>query len=876
MKKNILIFLIASLSLCLYAQSEVGHIAPLNPDFVSYTSSNDTSSRGFVPSPLVYSFDSLRQMRSALVLPAVYDLRTTGLLTSPRAQGVANTCWGFATMDAIQSVWARMGFTTTNYSVENLVNCHGFVYTKNTGGNATMAIAYLSRFGGPVYETSVPYVNAKTGTCTTVTKADKAAIVSQALNLTKNTNLIKQMVYQYGGVFTAVSTLGLSKYYNSTTHTTYSQKSGGGSFDHSGTIVGWNDTLTVTIPGYASPSGKGAWIIKGTYGTSSFDGGYYYASYEDYFIGNYSVVYPQRIEKTNVDTLYYYDKLGQITSFGNYADSAYTLHKFTAPRKQIVTSVGVYTSVAASVVDIEVYKQKSDSVTLTGLIASKKGLLCEYPGYNTFDIKAAVDSGDFYVKVKYHTPGNLYPIPIEYAVSGYASPTVKTSGFQWFKYSNTGKWLSVGSDVSGCNFNLCLKVYAQNDTTHPLFSTSKKSYCVGDTVVYKNNSSGAYTSYTWSFGSGATPSTATTTSVSDSVKVAYSTSGAKKVSLTGITGSVQDSIVKGNAVNIVSGVPLYIATTATNDSILKNKTITLTASGADSYVWTKPTDINGTTGSILSYVVGESSSKLFKVTATLGQCTATDSVQITVYDNCASYDDIINAKELTLDVKEGPFSNVCASWETNEPYAPAADSCTSQVGWCPGEGNLHSTLWFKFAAPTTGAVKIVTSGFDDKIALYDAVSTDTYSDIISGDASKYNILAANDDANDTVSAATINRVSGLTSGRIYWIQLDGSFGGVEGSAYITVSTVSASGVNQTDADANILISNPTKDGILTIKNATAVNQVSIYDLSGKLVKQSSYQEQSTISLNVSAFAKGYYIVKLQTDSGTISNKILFE
>lgn len=875
MKKRILIFLITSLSLCLHAQSGAGHFAPLNPDFVSYSSSMDTASRGFIPSPLVYSFDSLPQMRSAIALPSVFDLRTTGLLTTPRAQGSVNTCWGFATMDAIQSVWARMGFATTNYSVENLVNCNGFLYTKNMGGNASMAISYLSRFGGPVYETSDPYVNSASGTCKTVTKSDKPAIVSQALYLNKNINLIKQMVYQYGGVFTALSTLGLSKYYNSTTHATYSQKNGGGSFDHAGTTVGWNDTMTVTIPGYTSPSGKGAWIVKGTYGTSKFDNGYYYASYEDYFVGNYAAVYPLRKEKDPIDTIYYLDKLGQTTSWGNYVDSAYTLQKFIAPKKQVITSVGVYTSVAASVVDIEVYKQKKDTVNLSGLIASRKGLLCEYPGYNTFDIKAEVDSGDFYVKVRYHTPGYLFPIPIEGAVKNFASPTILPTGSQWLKFSASDVWVPVGSDAKYCNsFNLCLKVYAKNAANQPLFTTAKSKYCVADTVVYKNNTYGTYDSYKWSFGDGATPLTATTTSINDSVKVVYSTSGTKKVTLTGITGSVQDSIVKGTAVEIVSGIPLYIESNATNDSILKNKILSFKVAGADSYTWVAPSDVNGSKGNVLTYQMGESV-KLFKVTATLGQCTATDSVKISVWDHCAPYDDIADAKTLTLDTKEGPFINTCATWEQNEPHAPA-DSCTSQMGWCPGQADLHSTLWFKFTAPSTGAVKIVTTGFDDKIALYDAVSTGTYSDIISGDASKYKLLAANDDYSATESAATIKLAKGLTSGKTYWLQLDGSFGGVEDTAFVTVSTASASGIAPIELGGNIIITNPTNNGVLTIKNASAVNQVAIYDLAGKLVKQSNYQEQSTISLNVSAFAKGYYIVKLQTDSGTISNKILFE
>jgi hypothetical protein len=396
---------------------------------------------------------------------------------------------------------------------------------------------------------------------------------------------------------------------------------------------------------------------------------------------------------------------------------------------------------------------------------------------------------------------------------------------------------------------------------------------MADTVVYKNASVGSYDSYSWNFGAGANPQTATTSSATDSFKVVYSTPGMKKIVLKAVSGTTTDSIVNGNAVEIFDGVPLLIHTTTHCSTILKNKQVILVPKGADSYHWYANTYISESTGtSPLTFTIGEASDK-FKVTGTLGTCTATDSVTLYPIDTLALYDDIQNAYTLTVGTKEGPFSNECATWLKNEPIAPEGSSCTAQNGWCSGENVLHATLWFKFVAPSD-SVKIFTSGIDNKIALYDAISTGTYADIISGNSSKYTLLAANDDSSDTQSCAYIKPIK-LTAGKTYWLQLDASLGGIiEGNSYITVQGVTTA-INTTSTDEPRVL-NPVKDGILQIEKAQNITSVELFDLQGRLLQSVENQSSSVISIRVNGLPAAYYIVKMHLDKTILSQKVLVQ
>ena len=68
--------------------------------------------------------------------------------------------------------------------------------------------------------------------------------------------------------------------------------------NHGISIVGWNDNMVVADKGYGTPSASGVWIVKNTWGTGFGDGGYFYVSYEDTYVGKEVFAFTKRIDKT--------------------------------------------------------------------------------------------------------------------------------------------------------------------------------------------------------------------------------------------------------------------------------------------------------------------------------------------------------------------------------------------------------------------------------------------------------------------------------------------------------------------------------------------------------------------------------------------------
>jgi hypothetical protein len=85
---------------------------------------------------------------------------------------------------------------------------------------------------------------------------------------------------------------------------------------------------------------------------------------------------------------------------------------------------------------------------------------------------------------------------------------------------------SLGSSPGGGN-DWAILVKVASVTSN--FSASANQICTGSTVQYTNNSVGNITSYTWNFGTGASPATATGAGPHN---VSYSSSGQKSVTLT--------------------------------------------------------------------------------------------------------------------------------------------------------------------------------------------------------------------------------------------------------------------------------------------------------------------------------------------------------
>lgn len=72
-----------------------------------------------------------------------------------------------------------------------------------------------------------------------------------------------------------------------------------------------------------------------------------------------------------------------------------------------------------------------------------------------------------------------------------------------------------------------------------------------------------------------------------------------------------------------------------------------------------------------------------------------------------------------------------------------------------------------------------------------------------------------------------------------------------------------------------LYPNPATDFVtITANDTIKVNQIKVYDLTGKFIDQQDFKNEENIRLNVEKFASGTYLLHLQTDKGLAVKKLI--
>jgi hypothetical protein len=223
-------------------------------------------------------------------------------------------------------------------------------------------------------------------------------------------------------------------------------------------------------------------------------------------------------------------------------------------------------------------------------------------------------------------------------------------------------------------------------------------------------------------------------------------------------------------------------------------------------------------------------------------------------------DDIENAALLTYGKSES-FDNICASVQANEPIPPHTE-CVSQNSWCDEYGNgeniVENSVWFKFVAGTTGRVTVSSSGFDNELALYAA---DSAAAILNG---LYTIIGASDDRSDSDYRPLLTSAT-VVPGKTYWIQVDGSGGGLEDLFTVTLTSVLPTASEQVSSETTIVYPQPASD-VVYIQNNRWTEQearVVVYSTSGSCI-QNELKDVNTngITLNTSAWQPGIYIAAI--------------
>lgn len=559
--KSILLFgaaVIFSTSL----KAQISQKAPVNPAYIQYIQSGSPAPQyGYLPPVIdLQAKQYPASTKGPLVLPATFDLRTSGYVTSVKNQGSCGSCWTFATCASTESYWLRQGQGTFDLSEDNINNCHDFDWTPCNGGNAMISAAYVSRGSGMMTEASDPY-NDVAGTCPTTINPIK--YVSDVRYVSADQALIKQILYDYGAVYT--SYFSDDAYLNSSNNTYY--YSGTEYANHAVTIVGWDDTKVTA-------GGTGAWLIKNSWGTSWGASGYFYCSYNDSRINSEVAYFPGFRNFSTGDQVLSYAKFGEVNDVGFGSSVAYGLIKYSVSTNSIVKAIGTFIASGNSTVSMEIYAD-FDGTTLSNLIDTIGIKSCSLPGYYTYALStpvALMSGDDIYIKVKYSTPGYNYPIPVEEVYSGYASNVTLETGKCWAS-SNGTTWNAAGSGTAR-EYDLCINLYtATAGVVSTTFSADVTSTCTG-VVTFTDESTNSPTNWLWTFGDGQT------STVQNPVHY-YTTNGTYTVKLKSWNIFGTDSLIRTSYVTI--GLPA--APTATGATICSGQTATVSASGTGTIEW---------------------------------------------------------------------------------------------------------------------------------------------------------------------------------------------------------------------------------------------------------------------------------------------------
>ena len=214
----------------------------------------------------------------AIELPSSYDIREHRTV-SVSDQGDLGTCWAFAALKAVETSMPES--MAVPLSADHMSIHNSFGISQNSGGDYSMAMAYLLAWQGPVSEEDDPYGDS--------TSPDGLAPVCHVQEIRilpeRNYDAVKRAVYLYGGVQTSLYLPSENRVSDEDVCYKGSEEP-----NHDAVIIGWDDNYPKEK--FASnPESDGAFLCVNSWGENFGDGGFFHVSYEDSWIAESGISY---------------------------------------------------------------------------------------------------------------------------------------------------------------------------------------------------------------------------------------------------------------------------------------------------------------------------------------------------------------------------------------------------------------------------------------------------------------------------------------------------------------------------------------------------------------------------------------------------------
>jgi len=190
------------------------------------------------------------------VIPESFDWRTKGAVNAIKNQGSCGSCWSFAIVSNIESLYFKKYGKLLTFAEQQLVDCDTTNYGCN-GGSIELGFNYVKK-NGLGSSTSYSYKAAR-GTCQYSSSNAVAKITSYVQETSKSETKIRDMLVAYGPLAVAMNATPL-QYYSSGIFTS----SCAGALNHA-----------VVLVGYGSSNGADYWIVRNSWGTGWGEKGYF-------------------------------------------------------------------------------------------------------------------------------------------------------------------------------------------------------------------------------------------------------------------------------------------------------------------------------------------------------------------------------------------------------------------------------------------------------------------------------------------------------------------------------------------------------------------------------------------------------------------------